>query len=117
MFKSVILTIALSVSMSSHAEFLTGNKLYSLLNGTDLEKSFAYGFVAGVSDAYMGVTHCPPENITIKQVSDMVLKALEQAPEHREKAAELYVMTATRLVWPCKQKNQNNQGPSSKIKS
>ena len=41
-------TILLALSLSAHAEFVDGNKLYSWLNGDKMEQLAGKGYVAGV---------------------------------------------------------------------
>ena len=104
----LLLCALLLTSFSAHAEFVSGNRLYAWLSGNESEKGTAYGYIAGVFDATAGVHHCPPETVTLKQISDIVQKALEKTPEHRDKSADLYVVTASRILWPCKQSPQRS---------
>lgn len=101
--KKLLFACLMAFSVSSHAEFITGNKLLSLITSkSDIENSFAYGYVAGVFDLGHGVTHCAPDNVTVRQVNDMTVRVLQKLPQHREKSADQFVLLALQEAWPCK---------------
>ena len=64
--KSKLCAVLLCTTITAHAEFLTGNKLLQLTQGSEQEQTFALGYVAGSFDAGMGTNHCPPSNVTTK---------------------------------------------------
>ena len=101
--------ILLCLCITAHAEFLTGNKLLQYMQGTEQEQAFALGYVAGSFDVGSGTNHCPPANITIKQVSDMTKLLLDRVPQHREKSADSFVSAILKTTWPCKQQQSGKQ--------
>lgn len=101
--KHIITALALAANIPAQAEFWTGNDLMERLTS---ERSFhqgmALGYVMGVFDAGLQVTHCPPANVTAGQISDMVLKTLRDLPEHRAMTADVIVNATLGLAWPCR---------------
>jgi hypothetical protein len=106
--KKLIFASLLAFSVSSHAEFISGNKLMSLIQSeVSSEKTFAYGYVAGVFDLGYGTTHCAPDNVTIKQITDMTLKLLQTVPEMRERSGDQFVNAVISKTWPCKKQSSS----------
>lgn len=99
--KKVLLSVVLLASTSTHAEFRSGNKLLSQMNGTQSEQMVSLGYVMGVADALHGATTCPPENMTAGQAYDMVKKYLEDNPSVRHLAGDAIVNRVLSSVWPC----------------
>lgn len=97
-------TILLTLSLSAHAEFVDGNKLHSWLNGEDAEQLIGKGYVAGVFDAFHGLDHCAPENVTLGQVTEMTGIALRTNPATRHQEASLLVLVMLERYWPCPKK-------------
>lgn len=101
--KYIILCLAL-VAGSAHAYFKDGNKLLSELNnnsGTQVLPAIGMGYITGVTDALLGITHCPPDNITAGQIRDMVKNYLENTPAIRHLPANQIVSHVLKSVWPC----------------
>ena len=99
-----IITAALLVAASAaHAQFYTGNELFERMNDPE-RQFFALGFIAGVSDANIGIWHCPPERITLGQTRDVVHRALKANPEERHLSAAVLVGAYLQNAWPCKVK-------------
>lgn len=87
---------------TAHAEFKDGNKLLADLNGTgSVLPAVGLGYVMGVVDAYGGITHCPPENVTAGQIRDMVRNFLENTPSIRHLPANDIVGHVVKKAWPC----------------
>jgi hypothetical protein len=103
-----LLASLLFVPCMASAEFMSGNNLYSKMNGDFGDKMLALGFVQGVFDVYVNVTICPPNNITVGQVSDMVRGYFDNNPSIRHKTAESLINQALKQAWPCS--SQNNRG-------
>jgi hypothetical protein len=100
---------ALALSMSAaHAEFKDGNKLLRELRGDNIDQVHAMGYVIGVADALRGITHCPPSNVTVGQLSDMVKQHLEASPSTRHLTADVHVGFVLKQAWPCA--NNNSKG-------
>jgi hypothetical protein len=97
------------LSSAAHAEFLTGNDLLSKMNHSDVtEKAIAMGYVAGVYDAGRGVHHCPPANVTLGQIHEMVKNTIVAAPSLRHHSADQFVLITLETHWPCPKKKNNN---------
>ena len=96
----------LFVPCMANAEFMSGNNLYSKMNGDFGDKMLALGFIQGVYDVYVSVTFCSPNNVTVGQVSDMVRSYFDNNPSIRHKTAESLINQALKQAWPC----ANNRG-------
>jgi hypothetical protein len=102
-----LIATLLFVPCIASAEFLSGNDLLSRINSDEtIQRMFALGYVAGVSDAQQHVFSCPPSGVTNGQVRDVVKSYLEANPGIRHKTADLLVTDALKQVWPC----ANNRG-------
>jgi hypothetical protein len=106
--KKVIVSLLLIPGMAS-AEFLTGNDLLSRMNSDEVvQRMFALGYVAGVSDAQQHVFSCPPAGVTNGQVRDVAKSYIEANPGIRHKSADMLVTDALKQVWPCANRNKGN---------
>lgn len=94
--------ILLAFVGSAHAEFWDGNTLHSRLNGTQVERGIALGYVMGVYDSLVNVIHCSPNNVTAGQAVDMVKNFLEATPGVRHHSADSLVSHVLKTAWPCK---------------
>jgi Fe-S-cluster formation regulator IscX/YfhJ len=103
MKKILALTLTLAYA-PAHAEFYTGNRLLAQMHGTVSEQMAALGYVAGAADVTDGVLHCDPPGVTLKQVHDLVKRALENFPEYRNRSADSIVTATLQATWPCKEK-------------
>jgi hypothetical protein len=101
--KIAIVCLALAAG-PAHAFFKDGNKLLSELNnnsGTNVLPAIGMGYITGVTDALLGITHCPPDNVTAGQVRDMVKNYLDNTPAVRHLPANQIVSHVLKSVWPC----------------
>jgi hypothetical protein len=97
----------LFVPCVANAEFLTGNDLLSRMNSDEVvQRMFALGYVAGVSDAQQHVFSCPPSGVTNGQVRDVAKSYIEANPGIRHKSADMLVTDALKQVWPCATRNK-----------
>ena len=89
---------------------LSGNQLYQQCNAARYSayRFFCVGYVVGFRD---GVGRersgeakdvCIPASVSNEQLSDVVLRALKNAPETRHKYAGSLVTDAFAKAWPCK---------------
>lgn len=101
----IILAAAL-VCGTAHAEFYSGNDLYSKLTGNTLDRSIALGYVIGVSDALIRATHCAPKAVTAGQIQDMIRDYLDANPAVRHFSADSLISHVLKTTWPC----ANRQG-------
>ena len=109
--KIAIVCLALAAS-SAHAYFKDGNKLLSELNnnsGSNVVPAIGLGYITGVADALLGITHCPPENVTAGQIRDMVRNYLENTPAIRHLPANQVVSHVLKSVWPCPATNSGGR--------
>ena len=109
----LILTAALlTVSLSSHANYLTGNDLLSKIRESEGTQLIAIGYIMGVSDAMNGKTHCAPPKVTAGQMLEIVNNFLVSSPELRDNSADLIITKLLTKVWPCE---QNKKSAISKL--
>lgn len=102
MKKILIAAVFMSASLAQ-AEFVSGNDLLRNLNSySPVEKSFAAGFVAGVVDSTIGFLVCVPEDVVLKQVTDITRTYIQNNPQTRHHTAAGLVVKATSSIWPCK---------------
>lgn len=98
--KKTILIIALA-STSAQADFFNGNKLWEKLNGDNIERSVALGYIMGVHDVHERLTHCSPSTVNAGQVKDVVYAGMSRMPEFRHLAAESIITEILKATWPC----------------
>jgi hypothetical protein len=97
----------LFIPAMAQAEFFTGNQLLSRLNGDSLDRVQAIGYIQGVSDAYVRIVFCPPDNVTAGQLSDMIRNYLTNSPASRHRTADALIAEAFAQVWPCAKRGNN----------
>lgn len=107
--KKAIAAALLVCATQANAEFITGNRLLQLMQGTETEQGFALGYVAGVFDVGVGVNHCAPANVTLRQVTDVVKLGLEKLALHRDKSADSLALVTLKAAWPCKPQQQSGK--------
>lgn len=101
--KKLILILAM-LGSSAHAQFITGNELYTRMQdtGSQHHRSFTMGYITGVHDAYDGFLFCLNGNVTIGQIRDVTYAWLAANPQFRDKPGSFSVVNALREIWPCK---------------
>ena len=111
--KRLLLAVALvACSATVRAEFLDGNELLAKMNGTNMEKMLALGYVMAASDAVRGTRTCNvPPTATAGQTHDIVKNYLERFPKVRHFTADVLVSRALEIMWPC-ERAPNPQGRS-----
>jgi hypothetical protein len=102
----------LMVPCVASAEFWTGNKLLTHMQGSNMDQVQAYGYVMGVFDTAAGVDHCGQGagNVTVGQINDIAKQYLEQNPSIRHFSADLLVRAAFARTWPCPKDNRKGKG-------
>jgi len=103
--KKLIAGALLVASFSANAEFLYGNKMLSMMNGSESEKSFIMGYIAGAADSAMGTRFCPKGEVTVGQIHDIVKEFLVKYPQHRNETADTIVIATISTLMPCKEKS------------
>jgi len=107
MIKQIFVAASFCIATLAHAEFVSGNDLLAKLDSSDqMQRGFAFGYIAGAFDAGIRAVHCAPDSVVIKQVVDMVKKLLTDTPELRHQSGDRYVFAATKAAWPCAKKSK-----------
>jgi hypothetical protein len=97
-----LIAILLCTPSLALAEFYSGNILLSKMQSTSsIDRSVAIGYVVGVYDTMKDVAFCPPANVTVGQIHDMVKQALEQIPSIRNNTGDIIVQGVLGAEWPC----------------
>lgn len=97
--KKFLVLSALLVSLSAHAEFVSGLDLLKSMNS---DRTFALGYVAGVTDSVMGIMTCPPKNIKLKDIMDVTLEFMSVNQEKLESVSgDIFVTMPMSQKFPC----------------
>jgi hypothetical protein len=100
--KKLILTTCLTLlSLAANANYINGNKLLDDLTGSNTDRAFALGFVAGVVDSYDGELFCTPRAANLGQLRDVVTQFLVRNPKERHRNAAAIVAIALVIDYPC----------------
>jgi hypothetical protein len=101
--RRLLLAVALvACSATVRAEFLDGNQLLERMNGSNMDRMLALGYVMAASDAVRGSKLCDvPPTVTAGQTHDMVKAYLERFPQVRHFTADVLVSRALEIMWPC----------------
>lgn len=103
------LTLA-ALCATANAEFWDGNKLYERYNSSSaFEQGMTLGYIMGVADTALGVSHCAPPTSTAGQMSDMVMQYLRVYPERRTRTGDSIVLEVLRAAWPCAARSGNSR--------
>lgn len=104
----------LGAALSAHAQvqFTNGNKLLRFFNGSEVEVTYAMGYVIAVADTQSGTTVCVPENTEVGQITDVVKRELTRLPEYRHMDADVMVRSILKATYPCASKKRTPGGTS-----
>ena len=92
----------LIVCSAAQAEFMDGNQLLNEIQSTEgFRRIYGMGYIAGVTDANMSITHCMPSNVSLGQVRDMTEQYLMANPSIRNLSADLLIAGMLTKRWPC----------------
>lgn len=110
--KRILLSLVLGpcLWLPAHAEFKDGNKLLTQIKGDSHDYVNAVGYITGVADALRSVVHCPPENVTAGQLTDMVKRHLENSPEVRHMTGDTHISYVLKRAWPCPDRGTRPSG-------
>jgi hypothetical protein len=110
---AAVLMAVMTASAGARADYRDGNQLLrdcTSLNNAD--QVFCIGYVAAISDAAQNrpegpgglvFVHCPPENLTLQQAVEIVVRFLKaRTAERRDFAAGGLVAHALAEAYPCK---------------
>lgn len=91
---------------TAHAEFWDGNRLLEKYTASSyFEQGLAMGYIMGVADTTVGISHCAPPSSTAGQIQDMVILHLRTFPERRTRTADSLVIDTLKAAWPCPARN------------
>lgn len=122
--KSVVLLLGLVMAFPASAQTLTGNELLVRCKGQLSDRRLAnneiwcvgfllgffggytVGLLDGAPDAFLkdgnaDRSFCLPENVTVSQAKDVIVRFLEQNPETRHQDAALLAFNALIRAFPC----------------
>lgn len=96
-----LLAAASTVSVGAQT-LLNGNQLLTdMKSDRPVAQAFSAGYVVAIADVSLGVEFCPPGQATVRQLSDVVKKFMEENPVIRSEPGYFIVLRALRESWPC----------------
>lgn len=100
--KLCVATVTLALSSIANAQFWTGNEfLRRATSGDTVDRIWSMGYVAGAIDLGNRGLFCVPQQVTVGQATDMVVRAIQQAPSTRHFAAADLLAVILQNEWPC----------------
>jgi hypothetical protein len=86
------------------ADFMTGNELKGSFDNKEHEphETIAVGYIMGVNDMLRDVTACTPNDVTVRQLVDIIRKYLAEHPEQLHKGASKLIVEALSSTFPCR---------------
>ena len=101
--KKQLLVLLLAATMTAQAgQYMSGNKLLEYMRSdSPVKQSVAMGYVMGVADSHSELL-CVPENVTVRQLTDVVQALLQSQPALRHEPADVITRAALSLAFPCK---------------
>lgn len=109
----VAISLTASVPEAAHAQFLSGNQIYSDCQANKSDDTYyqksahCTAYVMGAFDAILlarqlnGKPDCTPNNLTAGQMRDVTLKYMRDHPENRNMSAASIVLLSIVDAWPC----------------
>ncbi len=104
--KKLILALALTTPLA-HAEFFTGNSIQKWSDessSNNISWGMLYGYVSGVYDTGSGAVFCPPQNVQLRQIVDMVTSHVSANPATRHYSGDIIIGYVLKAAWPCNKK-------------
>lgn len=100
--KAAALVLALAAAWpTAHAEFYSGNELLQRMRA-DVHSVIVLGYIAGVVDAQRGFLACPPADVSLGQLYEMLRNHLERNAHQRHFSGDVLIAGMTSTIWPCK---------------
>jgi hypothetical protein len=99
------LTALLSTANAQQLHFESGNQLLEQMNGSNIEKMYAMGYVVGAADAMNNAVFCLPKSATAGQVNDIIKNYLTNVPQDRHFSADSIIAKVFATAFPCARKN------------
>jgi len=104
-----LLACLLFCSTAHAGIYENGNTLLKDLEGTEMGRMYALGYIVGAADAYGGETLCIPPTVTKGQLSDVVHQFLRGKPQHRDLPADVLVLLSLGQHWACPKSEKNRK--------
>ncbi len=100
--KKLLLFILIAPSFVQ-AQFYSGNQLKEQCNKAtgSYGRGVCHGYVAGINDAGGDILFCTPSNVTLGQITDMVIKYINENPAQLHNSADRIVISAISKDFPC----------------
>ena len=86
----------------------SGNTLLKDMDGTEMTRMYAMGYIVGAADAYNEAL-CIPKTVTKGQLNDVVYRFLRVTPQHRDLPADVLVLLALGEHWACPKSEKNRR--------
>ena len=86
----------------------SGNTLLKDIEGTEMSRMYAMGYIVGAADTYNEAL-CIPKTVTKGQLNDVVHRFLRGAPQHRDLPADVLVLLALGEHWACPKTEKNRR--------
>jgi hypothetical protein len=107
-----VVAAVLLFGMLRPAHAMSGNRLLSECTSNENANQLAcIMYVSGLMDMGAGAFFCPPPTATYAQAKDMLVKALREVPEVRDKGADILTIELFSKVWPCQRQQQPGRAP------
>lgn len=104
MIKKLVLSLALLGSFSANAEFISGADIAKNLK---TDRTFVLGYVAGVTDSVMGITSCPPKDIKLRDIVDIMVEFMSINLDKLEStSADMFITVPLSSKFPCPRPNK-----------
>lgn len=103
-----LLALCISGTSASAQDVNSGNHMLpsckALTVKGDASEPFAQGICSGTIDGlfYAGAGLCPPDGVTVGQMTRVVVKYLEQNPQRLHEDFKKLALEAMRRAWPCR---------------
>ena len=98
-----ILLFTLLIPSFVHAGFYSGNELKEQCNKPtgSYNRGICHGYVASTIDMGEDLLFCPPSKVTLGQMTDVVIKYMNENPAQLHKSADSIVVSAISKDFPC----------------
>src|SRR5258708_5051567 len=103
----IALTLAAAPPAARAEYFETGRDLYTKCKATgSAAQGFCFGFIIGIADVMEdnpldGRSACIPKEATVQQVTEVVIRFLENNPDIRDFTGESLTVQALSEKYPC----------------
>lgn len=107
--KGLIATAIFITCTPASSGFFSSTKLMQLLEedmrgASSFDAAAGTGYVIGVFDVVDGILACSPDDVTVKQVKQVVFNYMKAHPEKWSNSADSSVVAALQSAWPCRKK-------------